>query len=200
MLSSKRIPSLTMRAQPCTFVCPGTHKSRLFTSSSLPLLNTMAQLRKSSAASTWIASSQSTQTGAPNQPPSMSNHRCSASSSTDDMRYIWAMEQREYSKHAYAKRRINIHPQKVRLPAQNSKYNQLPYSIQVLGTRFSQIYWNQITLVSMWPLRQIFRCNKNTLKWNCSFFQHHMHCRVCLVSIDLTNDILMYIHNLLSKQ
>ena len=45
------------------------------------------------------------------------------SSSADDIRHIWATEQREYSKHAYAKRRINIHPQKVQLPAQNSKYN-----------------------------------------------------------------------------
>lgn len=54
------------------------------------------------------------------------------------------MEQREYSTHAYAKRRINIHPQKVQLPVQNGKYNWLAYSTEVLGTTFSQIHWNQI--------------------------------------------------------
>lgn len=46
-------------------------------SPSLLCLNTTAQL-SGSTASTRIASSQSTQTGAPNQPLSMSNHCCSA--------------------------------------------------------------------------------------------------------------------------
>lgn len=66
-----------MRAQPYGLVHPGTHKSRLFTSSALLLLYTMAQLTNSSSASMRIPSSQSTQTGVPNQPPSMSNHCCS---------------------------------------------------------------------------------------------------------------------------
>jgi len=156
MLSPKRIPGLKMRVQPYGHVHPGTHKSMLFTSSSLPLLNTMAQLRNSSAASMRIASSQSTQTGAPNQPPSMSNHCCSAhllmTQDTSGQRnkgniLNTLMLRREL---IFIPKRCNCQPRAV---------NTIDYPtvLKSWGLDSPKSIEMKLHLVRMWPLRQIFR-------------------------------------------
>lgn len=43
------------------------------------------------------------------------------------------MEQREYSKYAYAKRRINIHPQKVQLPPRTVNTIDCPTVLRTWG-------------------------------------------------------------------